>query len=56
VVEFFHIFEASVNFHRAGECEIGESQILLHLFVAHTILPSFVPTAEFVGFMAREDD
>jgi len=49
-------------FHGAGECEIGlprrsgrsywgESQILLHLFVTHTILP----IVDFKGFMAQKD-
>jgi hypothetical protein len=38
-------------FHRAGECKIGESQILFHLFVGHTILPM----VGFTGFMTQKD-
>jgi hypothetical protein len=45
-IQFFHIFKASIMFHRRGECKIGlplrsersywgESQIPFHFFVAH---------------------
>jgi len=38
-------------FHGTGESKIGKAQILLHLFVPHTILP----IVEFTGFMSQKD-
>jgi hypothetical protein len=51
LVAFFHIFKAAVMFHRTGKREIGKTQILLHLFVAHTILLM----VDFIEIMAQKD-
>ena len=47
-------------FHRAGKREIGKAQILLHLFVAHRILPMACPvtnsTMNYVYVLMSEKD